>query len=284
MLKGTRVSTRVRGPAGFGAEPHVEDAPLAVRKLIVELFRRDAVVVMLVALTFKLGLHMAGALLKPMAVDYGWTKQQIGAAVVSVGSISALAGAAVGGLAHRLLREKRALFVALMVQALVCAPLVAVDRLHAPIALTTFAIGMEHFGTGFGTTVLFAALMTATRPANAGLHYTILTSLNNVAIGVGGQLGGFSAQLFGKQTTFIVATIVCLLPPADSSSTPVGPGCNCVARKTRPRRIPCTDDATLWVCGACRVDGCWRSFRPLGRSSRATRSSASMTSRRRDRW
>lgn len=185
---------------------------LTVRQLLPKLFQGDAAIVFVVALTFKLGMHMAGGLLKPMAVDYGWTKQQIGAAVVSVGSISALAGAATGGLLHRLIHEKRALLVALVFQALVCAPLIIVDRLHAPIGLTTFAFGMEHFGTGLGTTILFAALMTATRPANAGLHYTILTSLNNVAIGVGSQLGALSADIFGKETTFIIATVVCILP------------------------------------------------------------------------
>ena len=54
--------------------------------------------------------------------------------------------------------------------------------LYAPLGLTTFAIAAEHFGTGLGTTVLFAALMTATRPADAGLHYTILTSANALAL------------------------------------------------------------------------------------------------------
>jgi predicted MFS family arabinose efflux permease len=60
--------------------------------------------------------------------------------------------------------------------------------------------------------VLFAALMTATRPADAGLHYTILTSANAVAIGLGGLAGGLIADRLGKETAFIAATIVCLLP------------------------------------------------------------------------
>lgn len=189
-----------------------EENALGIWALVKHLVRREAVGVIILALTFKLGLHMAGSLLKPMAVDYGWTKQQIGAAVVSVGSASALAGAAIGGGVHKWMREKRALVVALVFQALVCAPLIIVDRLHAPIGLTTFAIAMEHFGSGLGTTILFAALMSATRPANAGLHYTILTSLNAFAIGLGGLFGGLLADAIGKDATFAIATIVCLLP------------------------------------------------------------------------
>lgn len=185
---------------------------LGVGELIRHAFGRQAWAVALLALTFKLGLHMASSLLKPMAVDYGWTKQQIGTAVVSVGSASALVGAAVGGLLHRALREKRALAVALGVQALVCAPLVVVERLHAPFGLTSVAIAVEHFGSGLGTTVLFAALMTATRPADAGLHYTVLTSANALAIGLGGLLGGILADHVGKLATFVIATLVCLAP------------------------------------------------------------------------
>lgn len=149
-----------------------------------------------------------------MAVDYGWSKQQIGAAVVSVGSASALAGAAVGGLLHRVLGEKRALVVAIVVQALACAPLAVIDAMRAPLGPTTLAIALEHFGSGLGTTVLFAALMTATRPANAGLHYTLLMSANAISIGVAGQLGGIVADMAGKRFTFVLATIVCLLPGA----------------------------------------------------------------------
>jgi len=173
---------------------------------------KDAWVVLVIALTFKLGLHMASSLLKPMAVDYGWSKHQIGWAMVTVGSVSALLGSAAGGLLNRVMREGRALYVALFVHAAVCAPFVLVDLLHAPLGLTTFAIAAEHFGTGLGTTVLFAALMTATRPADAGLHYTILTSANALAIGIGGVIGGTIADRAGKLVAFAIASVVCLLP------------------------------------------------------------------------
>jgi len=206
-------SEDVAAPASAQASGEAElPETFGMWRLVRHVVSREAWVIAAVALTFKLGLHMAGSLLKPMAVDYGWTKHQIGAAVVSVGSGSALAGAAAGGLLHRVLNETRALMVALVFQAFVCAPLILVDRLHAPIGLTTAAIALEHFGSGLGTTVLFAALMTATRPANAGLQYTILTSLNAFAIGIGGLIGGICADLIGKPATFTVATVVCLLP------------------------------------------------------------------------
>jgi MFS family permease len=189
-------------------------SPKPVGALLRHILRREARVVLALALTYKLGLHMASSLLKPMAVDYGWTKHQIGWAMVTVGSISALAGSAAGGAMHRVLGEARSLATALVVQALVCAPLVLVDRMHAPLGITTFAIAAEHFGSGLGTTVLFAALMSATRPADAGLHYTILTSANAVAIGLGSLAGGLVADHAGKLAAFALAAVVCLLPGA----------------------------------------------------------------------
>jgi predicted MFS family arabinose efflux permease len=192
--------------------PSAPAPPKSVAALVRHMLSKEAWVVLALALTYKLGLHMATSLLKPMAVDYGWTKHQIGWAMVTVGSASALVGSAAGGLLHRVMKEGRALWVALFVQAAVCAPFVVVDLLHAPLGITTFAIAAEHFGTGLGTTVLFAALMTATRPADAGLHYTILTSANALAIGLGGIFGGLIADRAGKLTAFVVASIVCLLP------------------------------------------------------------------------
>jgi predicted MFS family arabinose efflux permease len=199
-------------PADADGKPDAKARPSSMRRLIRHMFGPDARPVLVIALTFKLGLHMASSLLKPMAKDYGWSKERIGWAVVSVGSVGALMGAALGGVLHRKLGERRALLVAVVIQTLVCLPLVLVERLHAPLELTTFAIWLEHFGSGLGTTVLFAALMSATRPADAGLHYTILTSANAMAIGFGGLVGGLIADRAGLTVAFVTATVMSALP------------------------------------------------------------------------
>lgn len=192
-------------------KPETPAKPTPIAPFIAHLFRREAFAVIALAATYKLGLHMASSLLKPMAVDHHWTRQQIGIAVVTFGTGGALVGSLAGGAVHRLMKEKRALLVAGVLQAVVCLPLILVDRLHAPLGLTTAVFAFEHFASGLGTTVLFAALMSATRPADAGLHYTVLTSANALAIGIGGMLGGAIADAQGKSTTFVVAAIVSAL-------------------------------------------------------------------------
>lgn len=165
-----------------------------------------------IAITYKLGLHMAAVLIKPMLVDAHWTNRQIGLAAVTLGITAGLVGAAVGGVLHRVVDETRALAIAGVLQAVMCVPLVLAFRYGLPLGWTTASIATESFVSGLGTTVLFAALMTATRKADAGLHYTVLTSANTVAIGIGGQLGGSLADRIGKGNVLLVAAITCAVP------------------------------------------------------------------------
>ena len=81
-----------------------------------------------------------------------------------------------------------------------------------PKGVTTAAIAAEHFASGAGTTVLFAGLMTATHRERAALHYTVLTSLNAVAIVGGGFVGSVVADAVGVRASVVVAAALCLAP------------------------------------------------------------------------
>ena len=185
---------------------------LAVFALARHIFSKDAWPVIVIALTYKLGLHMAAVLIKPMLVDAKWTNDQIGLSAVTLGISAGLVGAAFGGYLHRVTSETNALAIAGVLQAIMCLPLVAALELGVPFLWTTISIATESFVSGLGTTVLFAALMTATRKADAGLHYTLLTSANTIAIGIGGQLGGSLADRIGKIAVLGLAAVLCAVP------------------------------------------------------------------------
>lgn len=185
---------------------------LAARALLKHLFSREVWPVVALAASYKLGLHLAAVLIKPMVVDAQWSTREIGIAVVSAGTAAGLLGAVAGGLAHKKLGDTRALLIAGLAQAAACLPLIAAATLHVPRPLTIAAIACEHFASGIGTTVLFAALMSATRPANAGMHYTILTSANALSIGLGGVLGGRVGDRLGYPATYAIAAVACLAP------------------------------------------------------------------------
>lgn len=170
--------------------------------------------VLALAFLFKVGIHVATIPMKAMPVDAKWTDKQIALSVVFVGISSALVGAAFGGYAHGRIPERRALALSAVFQALVCAPLLIALETGVRFGWTSVAIATENFASGFGTTVLFAALMSATRRSDAGLHYTLLTGANALGLGAGGMIGGAIADHFGKGFAFVVAAILCLVPLA----------------------------------------------------------------------
>jgi len=193
-----------------GAEiPHEKAQPMVV---LSTLFGRASWPVLALAFFFKIGMHIATIPMKAMPVDAHWTNEQIALAVVVVGISAGLTGAAAGGAFHSRASEPRALTIAALFQAAVCVPLLVALHTGVKIFWTSVAIAVENFASGFGTTVLFAALMSATRRSDAGLHYTMLTSANALGLFVGGLVGGAVGEHFGKGTAFVVAAVFCLFP------------------------------------------------------------------------
>lgn len=203
-------------PATADATPAVASPPRShgaeVRALARHMTARATLPVAAVALTYKLGLHAASALIKPMLVDAGWSHEAIGGLAVSLGAAAAVLGSILGGALHRVLGERRALQVGAVLQGLAILPLLAASARGCPHGLTSAAVAVEHAASGLGTAVLFAALMSATQRARAALHYTVLTSLNALAIGVGGMGGAVLGDLAGPRVAFLASAALCLAP------------------------------------------------------------------------
>lgn len=208
----------LRDEAPDNATDNVTEAPPPashageVRALARHMTARAALPVAALALTYKLGLHAAAALIKPMLVDAGWSTEAIGGLAVSLGAAAAVAGSVVGGGLHRLLGERRALQAGAVLQAAAILPLIAAHARGCPRALTSAAVAIEHAASGLGTAVLFAALMSATQRSKAALHYTVLTSLNALAIGLGGLGGAALGDRAGPSVAFSVSAALCLAP------------------------------------------------------------------------
>lgn len=206
---------RGESPGEITARPARGDAPAQTPGAALALLRslvRGAWPVTAVALTYKLGVHAASGILKPLLVDHGWDRPAIGHAMVTFGAGASVLGSLLGAQMHRAWGERAAMVVAAAAQAAAVLALVAVELLHAPRVLSTALIALEHLASGVGTTALFAGLMTATRRDQAALHYTALTSLNVVAIFAGSILGAAVADLFGATTAFVAAGVLCLAP------------------------------------------------------------------------
>ena len=205
-------------PEGYREVAYARPEPKHPLRALADLARhmagRGAWRVAAVALTFKLGAHAAAALIKPTLVDQGWSRASIGAVVVTLGTGASVLGAVLGGVLHRVRREPTALALAAAAQAATVLALAVAFALGSPRGLTAAAITAEHLASGLGTTVLFASLMTATDRERAALHYTVLTSLNALAIVGGGLVGSVVADHAGVVAATGLATALCLAPCA----------------------------------------------------------------------
>ncbi|MBI5512947.1 MAG: hypothetical protein HY909_04220 [Deltaproteobacteria bacterium] len=183
-----------------------------VLELLRGMVRREAWKVAALALTFKLGMHAAGVLVKPMLVDAGWSQASIGWVAVNLGTGAAVAGSLLGGFLHQRLGDRRGLSLAAVLQAVSLLPLLVAYGTGLPRGLTALALVSDHLASGAASTMLFAALMRATRPDRAALHYTLLTSLNALALALGGFLGAGLGEHVGLLPTFSVSVGLCLGP------------------------------------------------------------------------
>lgn len=211
-LVGERVGEDAAPPHGASDAPstslrgELSAAWSALRAML----RPEVRAVLLVAFGYKLGLHAAGALLKPVLVDGGWSKERIGALAVTVGTLAGVAGSLAGGLLHRKLGDRRALTVAAVLQAAACAPLPLLVGHTSQTAAVTAALAAEHAASGIGTTVLFSALMGATNREHAALEFTVLSTANAVSLAVAGGLAGVLADALGPQAVFVIAAALAL--------------------------------------------------------------------------
>ncbi len=203
-----------REPYRSPAEPPVERRShlSEIVDVLRHTFRGPARVVALVALTYKLGIHSAAGLIKPMLVDAGWSREHIGALAVTLGAAAAVAGSLAGGALHRWVGERKALVAGALLHGAAVLPLIGAAATGCPRGVTTVAIAAEHFASGAGTTVLFAGLMTATHRERAALHYTVLTSMNALAIGLGSVIGAALGDLLGATAAYGVSAILCVAP------------------------------------------------------------------------
>lgn len=182
-----------------------------IRAAIADMLRPNVWSVLALAFVFKLGLHAAASLLKPALVDAGWSKERIGTLAVSVGTLAGVAGALVGGLLHRRLGDRRALYLAGAVQTAACIPLLVVVTHADHVAWVTGVLAFEHAASGLGTTVLFAALMGATNRNNAALQFTVLSTANALSLAVASGLAGALADWgHDVRSVFVLGTVLSL--------------------------------------------------------------------------
>ncbi|RPI13276.1 MAG: MFS transporter [Lysobacterales bacterium] len=190
-------------------EPRAE--PVALRQLALGWQARLRVpgmlgLVLLVCF-YKFGDSMVASLVGPFMRDSGLTKEMIALMKGTVGSLSSLAGAALGGWYAFRAGRRNALLVCGLLQSASLLFYVAAAFGVGGIAMFWGGTIAEHLFGGMATVALFTLMMDASDPRHAGTDYTLLACAIVVAMGLANFTGATIADAAGYAPTFVVGFV-----------------------------------------------------------------------------
>lgn len=175
-----------------------------------------------VLLVYKLCDAFTSGMVKPMLVDMGYSKSQIGTMVVMLGSGASLLGAVAGHAVLRRVSRMRALLGFNALQALTtgCYALIALlfsGKVSAADGLTDFDMlvyginALEHFTAGMALVGVLTTVMDYCRHRNGGSDFTLQVSIMSTVSGVAHWLSGYAAEALGYLGYFSAGMVLGLL-------------------------------------------------------------------------
>ena len=175
------------------------------------LSKRDALLILLFVVLFKLTDTFAGVMTGPFVLAIGFDKASYAAIVKGVGLIASLLGGVAGGLLARALPLSRALLVAGILQAVAnftFSWLASIGVNHAGLAI---AISTENFTSAIGTVVFIAYLSAlCTSPAHTATQFALLTALASFGRTTLASITGFVAAATGWVAFFALCAAAAL--------------------------------------------------------------------------
>jgi PAT family beta-lactamase induction signal transducer AmpG len=164
--------------------------------------RPGVVYVMLFVLTFKLGDMALGPMVRPFWVDRHFTPLQIGAIPGTIGVVSTITGALLGGRLTKTWGLFRALWVLGIAQAASNLAYAAAAALPPSPPLMYSASVIESFCGGLGTAPFLAFLMSVCEKTQAATQYALLSALFGLTRSLSGAFSGLVTQSVGYATYF----------------------------------------------------------------------------------
>ena len=175
------------------------------------LARHRALEILAFVVFYKLADNLGQALLRPFLVDMGYSADDRGVALATIGLVATLAGTFIGGIATTLMGLGRSLwaFGFLQIFSNVGYILVAQSEVNRPLMFG--ALGFETFTQGLGTGAFSVLLLRMTQKRFSATQYALFSSLFGIPRLLTGPIAGFMVDAAGW-TTFFWVTIVAGIP------------------------------------------------------------------------
>ena len=162
------------------------------------LSKKDALLILLFVVLYKLTDTFAGVMTGPFVLAIGFDKASYAAIIKGVGLIASLLGGVAGGLLARAIPLSRALLAAGILQALANFAFSWQAGLGVNHAALTLAISTENFTSAMGTVVFIAYLSAlCTSPTHTATQFALLTALASFGRTTLSSITGFVAAAAG---------------------------------------------------------------------------------------
>jgi PAT family beta-lactamase induction signal transducer AmpG len=175
------------------------------------LSRHRALEILAFVVFYKLADNLAGALVRPFLIDMGYTADDRGVSLATVGLVATLAGTFAGGFLTTLMGLGHALWVFGALQVFSNVGYVLVANSPPDRLLMLGASSFEALTSGMGTGAFSVLLLRMTQKRFSATQYALFSSLMGLPRIVSGPVSGFVVHALGWSTFFWI-TIVSGLP------------------------------------------------------------------------
>ena len=179
-----------------------------------EFFSRQGVkqagLILLFMLLYKLGDSMATALATPFYLDLGFSKTQIGLVAKNAALWPMIVGGILGGILMIRIGINRALWTFGLVQIVSILGFAVLARVGEGVWLLALAISFEYLGVGLGTAAFVAFIARSTHPAFAATQFALFTALTAVPRTVASSATGIIVEGMGWENFFYLCTALAI--------------------------------------------------------------------------
>ncbi|MGI4775608.1 MAG: AmpG family muropeptide MFS transporter [Janthinobacterium lividum] len=174
------------------------------------LTRKNAFLVLIIIVSFKLGDAMLGIVSSPFYLELGYKKEQIAIVVKGFGLIATLMGTYAGGFMMLKYSNYISLIIAGIFQSLTHIAFIWLNCQEVSNDALMIAITIENFGSGVGTATLIAYISNLCNKKYSAGQYAILSSLASLANNTITASGGTLILMLGWNNFFIFTMILAI--------------------------------------------------------------------------
>ena len=169
---------------------------------------KQAFLILIFMLLYKLGDSMATALATPFYLDMGYSKTEIGFVAKNAALWPMIIGGISGGILMLKIGINRALWLFGFVQIISILGFALLARIGEGLWLLGLVIGFEYLGVGLGTAAFVAFIARTTNPAFAATQFALFTALTAVPRTIASATTGIIVESVGWENFFYLCTLI----------------------------------------------------------------------------